>query len=473
MDSNLKQIISEIERGHNPEMNLPRYFSRLSTLYEQYAEVVFTLDYYSFYDNYIEMEKEGALKEEEEQFAAQLNQIVAASVLSGFSGEKMEENIKALDALRNRIIDRMEILTAYTDIFIIYDHIMTRLEYRFKDVKDDFDDEGLAVKILNYIFEYEDNLIINERVKEIIGELPVRMTKPRYFDLIRESLSLYKGAVISSVDSYLYMIRSSAMLHIPEGMDTAYPEFREFREKLKNLDFRNVTAEEYNTLHTELISATEKISNSVDFYYSLQETINHLYVINLMTPYAFTDAGSDSDKELCIQIIRDIYEHFQADVHAEMDVASADKLISTEGKQESLFHQITAAVPVLEVIKSEYGGIVDSLMLGRTFRCLEAAEKLIGSSLFAVLEQAAEDKKADDAYIGVVQEELITQLTQVFAGSSKYIYRSIVANTINKMPVFFQSPEEIREYIMNSLEQCRDLPEKSASVDIIGGFLKN
>jgi len=48
-----------------------------------------------------------------------------------------------------------------------------------------------------------------------------------------------------------------------------------------------------------------------------------------------------------------------------------------------------------------------------------------------------------------------------------------MANTLNKMPVFFQSYGEIEEYIRQSLEQCHDLAEKIASVQLIKSLYQN
>lgn len=468
----MKQICNEIERGNNLEVNLPKLFNRLSTLYEQYAEVKFTLYYYNFYESFLDFEEKNNT-DEEKQLIMALNKVIKDSYLSGFSGDKMESSVKTLDSLRNQVIKKMQILTSFTDIFQNYEYILNRIENRFHEDLSDIDDEEFTVQIMNYIFEIKDNVIINDRIKEVIGELPIRITKSKYFDLIRESLSIYIGGDISSVDTYLYMLKNSAMLYSPEGMDTVYPELLSLRKRLESCDYKNINEEEYHSLTSSIEQAADNIHAAVDFYYAIQEVINHLYAIILMTPYSFMESSNISDKDLYKPIVHEIYDQFQEDKKVPLLEKTEDKLIYTEGKQENLFAEIGILETVLPVIKTSHAGLVDSLMLGSHFRSLEVAQNLLGSSLFIELKQMTEDKKADSTYIAKVQDELITQLTDVFLKHSKNMYRAVVANTISKMPIFFQSVDDIRDYVKNSLEQCRDIAEKSACVDIIKNLLKN
>ena len=42
-----------------------------------------------------------------------------------------------------------------------------------------------------------------------------------------------------------------------------------------------------------------------------------------------------------------------------------------------------------------------------------------------------------------------------------------MANTMGIMPIVFQSPEEVSQYVMDSLQQCDDEAEKYAAKQIL------
>jgi len=42
-----------------------------------------------------------------------------------------------------------------------------------------------------------------------------------------------------------------------------------------------------------------------------------------------------------------------------------------------------------------------------------------------------------------------------------------MANTMNKLPVFFKDHKEVMDYVRYSLERCSDIHEKIACIEII------
>jgi len=498
MNKNMKQICKEIKKGDNLEVNLPQFFNRLVTLYEQYAKTKFTMLYYTFYESYMDTKLEKTT--EVEKLLAEVNHIIQGTILAGFSGEKMENGVQRLDAVRNQIISQMRILTAYTDILQIYEYVLNRIEYRFSDDQVEINNDEFTAEVLQYIFDTKDNVIINDKIKDVIGQLPVRIARTKYFDLIRESISIYKGADRSSLDTYIYMLKTGSMLYAPEGMDTAYPDVRVLRKELECLDYNKMTKEEYYKFSTKIVETAAMINVSVDFYYGLQEIINHLYVMLITAPYAYMEGGYRMEsmegemKYLLLPteqevnpyklIIAEINKHFLTEEKTLLAEEIEEKLAYTEGKQEALSEEFESLEPVLSDIMSHIN-MVESLMLGRIFHCLNTAQSLLGNSIFIELEQTEnkeslqseytvqKNDKADEAYIAKVQKQLITQLSELFLNSSQNVCRAVMANTINKMPVFFQSQNDVMDYVKNSIEQCRDLAEKKACINIVKSFFEN
>jgi hypothetical protein len=486
MNKNMKLICNEIKQGVNLDFNLPQFFNRLVTLYEQYAEIKLTMHYYTFYESYLENSIDKSIGQD--PLLSEVNNIMKDTILSEFSGDKLESGVKKLNSVRNKVMNQMKILTAYTDIFQIYEYVLNRTEYRFKEVPE-LKEEEFVVNVLQYIFDTKDNVIINDKIKEVIGQLPIRFTKSRYFDLIKDSISIYKGADCSALDTYIYMIKTSSMLYKPEGMDAIYPELLEFRKELEVLDYKNLTKEQYDLYSNKIEEIAIQINNTVDYYYGLQEIINHLYVMLLTTPYAYMEGGyrvaslegemkylllpKGQEGSVCLSILYDINEHFLDGNKNPLDKTTEDKLVITEGKQELLSGEFGALESILEDIRTNHSKMVDSLMLGRLFQSLNISQNLLGNSLFIELDGIENSNKADEDYVNKAVDNIITELLELFNNSSKYVTRAVMANTINKMPVFFQTTNDVAEYVSNSLDQCHDLAEKTACIHIIKSLMEN
>jgi hypothetical protein len=495
MSDNIKKISKEILAGENLERNLPWVFNRLIFLYNKDANLKLAMSYYNFYENYREenpfpddmeynnrsgrneqgkqSDKEShKIRSEEETLLNEVNEIIKEFILKKFSGEGLEDSVRHLDQVRNTIIHRMNILTGYTDFLQIYEYVLNRIEYRFKKDLEDINNEAFTAEVLSFIFETKDNMVINERIKEVIGQLPVRMTKSKYFELIGNSISLYKGGDCSSLDTYIYMLQTSAAIYHTEGMEQVFPELSRLKSDLENGDYKNLTEKEYIDLSNCLELGVSVVRRMVNFYYGLQEIVNYLYVIILTRPYADMDESNSASFD-SLSITGEINCYFEAAEKAPLPEKLEEKFQLTEGMQEEYFQEIFLLEPVLMDIKPNYIELVNSLMLGPIFHTIDIARKLLGSSLFVDLNQTENDNKADEVYLDQVKEKLISGLTKAFKERPQIANRAVMANTLNKMPVFFQSYGETEEYIRQSLDQCHDIAEKIASVQLIKSLYEN
>ena len=67
---------------------------------------------------------------------------------------------------------------------------------------------------------------------------------------------------------------------------------------------------------------------------------------------------------------------------------------------------------------------------------------------------------------------MIEECKAFFRGKSRMLRRAVMANTLEKMPVFFTSAQEVADYVTGSLSGCDDEAEKYAAkqllMDMIG-----
>ena len=71
------------------------------------------------------------------------------------------------------------------------------------------------------------------KIGQVVSQIPMRLSKNKFFELLHDAFTLYKGSETASVEDFVYMLRSVAMLHTPEQFDTA---FEVLSERLRELD---------------------------------------------------------------------------------------------------------------------------------------------------------------------------------------------------------------------------------------------
>ncbi|MDO5551911.1 MAG: hypothetical protein Q4F76_12125, partial [Lachnospiraceae bacterium] len=136
-----------------------------------------------------------------------------------------EYPLQELDVLRRQIIEEMAVITSYVDCFQIYEHVLNRMEGRFSEETHPLiDDEAVVDEIMKYIVSAKESAEQNERIKSVLEQLPVRFTKAKFFSLVSQALSIYEGTDKRSLEDVLYMIRTEAMLELPEDMETGHEE---------------------------------------------------------------------------------------------------------------------------------------------------------------------------------------------------------------------------------------------------------
>ncbi len=483
MNKRMKNMSQEIRSGKQLQENLPIFFNYMADRYQTYAAVRLAMHYYTFYEACLE---ENAWSGEAKAVTAEVNKIMARCVLSRCGGEDREKAVYEIDSLRKEIGKRMNILTAYTDIFQIHEYVLNRLEYRFGEELEPMDEEEFAREILRYIFDGEDNLIINEKIREIIGQLPIRITRQKYLDLLEESLQAYLGAEEASLQTYLYMLRTSAMLYHETGMEEYYPELAKRKEQLAALDYKKINREAFDQAADLLREATQMLESEATIYFGLQEIVNEVYAMLLCSAYAGMDLNDnpkdlrdnpmeENDYEAAVaaatDIIREINHSFSQAVMTELRADLLDSFSGLEGVQETLAYDLTLLEDTLYEAEHSHIELVKGMMLEQLLHVLLRAQKLLSNSLFVDLNEVRKEVTVDEEILGRETKALLQEMRDLFAGQDRMISRAVIANTINKMPVFFKDHKEVMEYVRYSLERCSDEYEKTACHDIITQIL--
>lgn len=461
---NRKQIEQAVLSQKQPEMILPQALNMISSDYYTYSALQFTINFY----NYFEMTTKLEIPEMDAKLVF-INNIVQETLLTSFDGQKREEAIIKVDAIRNDVMGTMQELTELADEFSIMEYVINRVEKKFDKELVDIDNDDVMKDLMQRIFADNDQLLINTRIRSMLSQLPVRMSKSKFFDMLRDSLSIYEGSDKSSVSDYLYMILCASGLLSSEKEKKVHqnPVIQELYQQLKflkDLDMTMITEEELKNAQDILTLAVEKIQNTTDRCYSLQEVINAFYCLLLNQPYASTEAQDQAMplKEIVIAASQAIKEDKKECLGDEI----VDMFEYTEGKLEQYIQYLSKDESILERMEQSNQELITSYMLSNQLSCLSLSKNLTGNSVFIELHGKADEGKADKVFLNQKYEELIIAFTKALGNKNKLHNRAIIAAALREMPVLFRSMNEVRDYIKTSLLGCHDIVEKLASVEL-------
>lgn len=466
--SDIYTVIKEIEKKKNLEMNLSKYANNLMSLYHRYSNIEFALRYYTYVDIISEDEEfnGSALNE----YTEVLNRVVGRYLDGKLIGDDLEVAINQLDTIRNSVIATTKILTSYVDVFQIYEYALNRIEYRFSDeeVYNEHEEEEIIEEIFNYIRTDKDAVVLNAKMRDILGQLPIRITKQKYFEMVSDSLSLYKNATKSTLDGLLYMLRTCTMLEEIKDEDNSFKELNTIVKAFENIDFNFITKEEYESLSEKLVFGSEIITKNSDLFVMLAELINSSMVVLFSLPYAITDTSESKNYLRIIELVNKVKFN-------EINEDEVFKLfVNLEGNQERILGQIDKTSYLIDDRAIFEHDLLKSLMVDKIYNSLKTIKKLVSTSVFVELGEANDDTIIiNEEELYQIRDHFIEELMVHLKKYPKLISRGIMASTLSVIPIVFSSLDEFESYVKNAFSMCSDPYEKIASINLISSIIES
>ena len=455
-----KIIYTDILADRNREENILKYQTLLASAFYNYASIKLSLNFFTG----LEMSDEYENSDLDE-----VGIILKNSILS--EKNPSEDDMSRITALRDAITDKMKILTCYTDALEIYEYVLNRREAEIKEsVPEKVDTDSLSDAMFRYVFSDNDKVIVNSRIQDFIAQLPVRMTKQRFLDIVSNSLNIYKGGEQESLLGFADTIKDAAVINIPEGFDTEYPELFEIYNKLSSADYSELESDAFDELSLSLSKATEKIESEVTNYLMIMEIINDALI--MLYSGSIKDNARKTDEALSAEKI--IYTLAGADDIYKAAEEVDSLLPALEGAQEDAYEILLSIEANLDELSSSYEDeFSDNEKIIDNFKALKRSDMLTSSSLFMDIDKdfSIINNVADEAFIETVKSDVTDALTEALKGKNKYVRRSIMAKVLATMPVFFNSQDEIKEYFDSALRGCGDNSELKACENIVNDIM--
>ena len=389
-----------------------------------YFELAFTelaMDYYSLKERDKELEG-GKGFERSNDIRSRLETLIIGCFedFEGLSslGSRAEE-------LRSELKNKVEILVRKIDRLELEHYVEIRKEV--PDEKPEYaDDDDAARAVLRSIFGVNDNALINERIRMAVYELPVRMTKVRFYDILKNSLKMYIGMSSDVLARMMYMLYSTSGLKGDE----------EFAGE-------DITKADVSLLQEEY-----------DYLNDLASICNYICVLGRV---------SDNIRNEGRKKVEDLLKLIEASsgLDEKSNADEAEKILS---RLEGILEELSERRLVLEAKLESYlesGSRPDEEAVK-----LESMRRLMSSSVYAELEVDsfgnADEKEVDSAF-----ERFSEELDKAFKTGNRALNRARQAAVLSTLPVFFNSKADVMNYVRESLSACSNVHEKNTAVSKI------
>ena len=351
-----------------------------------------------------------------------------------FSGEA-SVNREEVEALRRENVSDMEELTALTDVFQTDEYILNRLEYGFReDPARDLSNGDLTDLLISY-FSRVPRDIQNEAIINVIEQLPIRMTRNRFLDLLKERLGIYRGGELSVFSARLQMLLTAAGAH-QEELFSLMDIPADHILSAPRLEIR--TREEFDALSDALAASGELLNIRMDLASVIQDVLNSFEAVLISEEEPLKDFELYEDSRSLILRIHDMIELENA-AHPDAVYASLGVF---EGWPEKLAQEIC---------------------------CLSI---LMSSSPFTLLDSAGTEEELTEEEFRRLYSEFSEKVLKRLTSVNRTYARALMGRMNAMIPPRFASQEELENYILGSLSGCTDPAERAGVQEILEGIMK-
>lgn len=481
----IRSAIHKLQKGKDVDQQLAVYAGLMSDVAGRLSTVRFAMNYLSFRENVCEARQDTILNSVPENVLWLCDQVIELTDVwlettggGRPTAEETEELLRRLQDIREISMDDMRQITYLTDRFTIYEYVLNREEYRFKEGKlpENYSDRNFANELIQYILGNQTEAKKNNdmqmlRTVSVIEQLPLRMTKNKFYQTLHEGLSVYQTSERKAFDDLLDMIRTTAMISDISNVQDQFPAICETIKAVDEEGLKPETEEAFDDALTNVQEGFATLQSTIDLMMSVQELLNDLYVMT--DTLALTSENVDPATGNAVDIIIAIQSAF-----AEEEVGDISDIYgmyeSLEGVQEPLYEQLTLCESVYEEFAEAYKDQIDSLGFADDYQVLSRITRLISDSLYAGLEAESGDRETCNAQI--IEEgysALLKDLDAAFSGMDKNMRKAVMAKVLAQLPPFIRTYEQLDSYVMNALSGCDDMAEKLGCIEILEGMMRD
>lgn len=384
------------------------------------------------------------------------------------SPENITEKMATLYEAREELAHQVAVLAGYDDRLKMYRYCLERKEGA-EALKTMPSDEAFAGELLSHIFEYEDNVTINERVKGVYGELPVRMSRLKFCEWVEKALLYMEGVPVKDLTNYSTYLKET---YYPEGIEgygnVAKGLFEEMAD-FKVLEGDILSAETVEELKTKALNLGQALENAVGLYTFTASVLNNMLgVLSVLNDTSLEVNREEADS--FIQVMNRLYERRAEAVIIDETLVALFDGISL--RFEGMMAACDRCDGAVEAAKGSRLKEITQAGLEDRFDRLAHLYTLRSASYFAPVSFKAQDLTiVDGVKLAEVTKDLIAYMDNASKGESRVAKRARIANLLSVLNVVQDSAQEIHGHILSALRGCRDEREKQGTIRVLQDYM--
>lgn len=472
---NYAKVHESFKKGENIERSLMEFIAHVEGQYFKFWLTNIELDYITFLEISREKETEWVLAQDE--LLEKLYKYIVSLLsdpknLLNSSERGQHQRINTLKKYKLELQRRIKLLTAYGDQTKMFEYIYHRLEGKFDHkVTELDDDQNFSGLVLQYIFNTQDPVIINDKIKQIYEQLPIRMTKSRFFNYVDDSFNLLKGIEQSQLTAYSQLIKDVIYPEAIQADGIFLPKIKEMLEDLNNGYDLVLKEEELIGLLQGLDQVGEHIDLATGYY---------LYVVNMVNELMGLLIAITSESKEIAQASVDSFVQLMEKLSYKkkgqplIDDEINTLLVQTEGVIEGLSMELGQADALVETALITYQESIKKLQLVSRYQNMKIMPILSSGSYFADFEQENKmEDLVDEFYLAQTKKELTQWIEGVFNKETRVMQRARMANAFSVINVVHRKPQEVYQFILDALLACNDVGEKTMSKRLIRELMQD
>lgn len=459
---NINRLIKDLKNGNNPEENLSVYSQLLLSSYERLTLGKFALNFTEKYD----------VLAKEEGDTGEILSVIASITRKVGSGqtETLAQDMIRLDDARGKVLSNLDQLEEYLHYFQLYEHIFNRMNYRFEESLSLTDDTALGDKLMSYITEKQDAETVNERIQAVLGELPVRLTNTKFFELLEKGCSCYAGARNDMAENFFARMERCAALPSLERLDSGRGDLYDLAKEFDHLSLNDVDKDQCREYMAKLSLAGSMVARDLSNNVDLLELINSLYIILITQPYTVSEPKECTELR---NILRSYMRAVDSGDFLDIDADILGGLSKTVEDQQKYLGEHMLLEDALDSIYEKNAQSIDGMVLGGIYKTLRTAGRLFMTNSRADISELC-------PYYTVSREAVMARIRKLeeiyehsFKNCGQVMKRSLISMALDNMPVPFDSLEKVEAYIRQSLASCTEQYERAAVDALLNDFIQS
>ncbi|NDL67623.1 hypothetical protein [Anaerotalea alkaliphila] len=329
-------------------------------------------------------------------------------------------------------------------------------------------DEDFVQEVLAGLFSNPDRNAQRELLKYIYSVLPVRMTASRFHHMTDQYFERFKGLDRKNVSAHKELLWE--VFH-PEGLWEEAGEIggmaRELQDIMGELDAPPLKHKE--ALLARMERLTEEKDRWLDLCVEAAKTLNGwIGLLQVLDPSMESVLGDLLDR------YGDFYARLDWKAPGDTE-GEREFLESLEGIQEQRMEEVGTLLGIFEETGERHKSAILAAGLSKYFREIRWLAGFTGNSAFPPYEEpgSEEEVQCDDFHLATLKRDLSRAMEEVFRGDSRMRKRARMAALLGYFNILHKTPQEIHDFLLESMQGCGNPQEKVASMMAIREGLRH